>query len=113
MKHVRFSPIADWFRQTVTVNRETLSVKARCRATTAHWWAGTIRISDNEVLVTELNGRFNRVLGPGVHRLARFEYMRIALDLREQERSRDHVHLTTREGIQITTDVRHISLATR
>ncbi|MCO5197650.1 MAG: SPFH domain-containing protein [Anaerolineae bacterium] len=98
--------------KTVTVNRETLSVKRVAEPLLRIGGPGTIRISDNEVLVTELNGRFNRVLGPGVHRLARFEYMRIALDLREQERSRDHVHLTTREGIQITTDV-HVTFRLR
>jgi hypothetical protein len=66
---------------------------------------GQINIVDNEVVVTEVNGRFNRVLGPGIHILARFEYVRTALDLREQERKRDNVSFMTKEGIPLTSDV--------
>lgn len=66
---------------------------------------GRIQIINEEVGLTELNGRFYRVLGPGVHTLLPFEYLYTVLDLRPQERTATKISLITRDGIEITTDV--------
>ncbi len=55
--------------------------------------------------VTELNGRFNRVLPAGGHTLGRFEYLRAVIDLHPQERSAKNVPLQTQEGITVFADV--------
>jgi hypothetical protein len=64
-----------------------------------------IRIPAGEVIVTEVNGRYNRVMGPGKRKLARFETVKQILDLREHSRSDTDVVLTTKEGLRIKTDV--------
>lgn len=64
---------------------------------------GRITVIGGAALVTELNGRFHRVRGPGVHTLDRFEYVRTLIDLRPQERESDNVKLMTSDGIELTT----------
>ena len=66
---------------------------------------GLIAITAGEVAVTEVNGRFHRILGSGVHLLGRFEYVHAILDLRPQERTATDVRLTTRDGIEVKADV--------
>lgn len=66
---------------------------------------GQVRLSPGEVAVTEQNGRIFRVLPPGIHRLARFEYIHTILSLREQERFIEEIPLVTREGIELKADV--------
>lgn len=67
---------------------------------------GTVRIPETEVAVTEINGRFHRVLGPGRHLLERFEYILTLLDLRPQERQEANVPLVTKDGIEMEVDLR-------
>lgn len=62
---------------------------------------GLVLIDDREAAVTELNGRFYRVIGPGINRLERLEYLYAALDLRQQERIAEDVPFMTRDGIEI------------
>ena len=69
---------------------------------------GQIIIGESDVAVTEINGRFERVLGSGKQRLRRFEKVVSLLDLREQERANQSVTLMTREGLELTTDIRLI-----
>jgi regulator of protease activity HflC (stomatin/prohibitin superfamily) len=66
---------------------------------------GRVIVDKGDVAVTELNGRFHRILPTGIHSLARFEQVRGVLDLRSQEREQAGVSLVTRDGIELKTDV--------
>ncbi len=66
---------------------------------------GQVALAESDVAVTEINGRFERVLPPGRRRLRRFEKIIAVLDLREQERFDRNVTLVTKEGLELTTDV--------
>jgi hypothetical protein len=66
---------------------------------------GTVAVSAGNAIVTELNGRFQRVLGSGKHSLIRFERVVALLDLRLQERSQTDIKLTTRDGIELETSL--------
>lgn len=66
---------------------------------------GRIVVFGGAALVTELNGRFHRVLGPGRHDLDRFEFPRSLIDLRPQEREQDDVKMMTSDGIELTTSL--------
>lgn len=62
---------------------------------------GLVTVKNGNVAITELNGRFSRILGPGVHNLGRLEYVRAILDLRQQERSAEDVAAMTKDGIGV------------
>jgi len=66
---------------------------------------GYVKITGSEVAVTELNGRFRRILGPGKHKLDRFETIHAILDLRQQERAVSAIPLVTKDGITLKADV--------
>jgi len=66
---------------------------------------GRVSIMAGDVAVTEINGRFQQLLGPGAHTLGRLEYIRAILDLRPQVRTASGVRLTTRDGIEVTADI--------
>lgn len=66
---------------------------------------GQIALAESDVAVTEINGRFERVIPPGRRKLRRFEKIVAVLDLREQERFDRNVTLVTKEGLELTTDV--------
>ncbi len=66
---------------------------------------GRVAVTAGDVAVTELNGRFFRILGPGTHTLGRLEFVRAILDLRPQERTVTDLRLVTRDGIEVATDV--------
>jgi regulator of protease activity HflC (stomatin/prohibitin superfamily) len=66
---------------------------------------GRVVVNNGDIAVTELNGRFHRILPTGIHSLARFERVRTILDLRSQEREQAGVSLVTRDGIELTMDV--------
>ncbi len=63
---------------------------------------GRVAVSIGDAVVTERNGRFERVLGPGVHNLGRFEYPYAVIDVRPQERETDSAALVTSDGIEVT-----------
>ncbi len=67
---------------------------------------GFVAIAESDVVVTEINGRFERVLGGGKQRLRRFEKVVAVLDLREQERERHAITLMTKEGLELKTNLR-------
>ncbi|MCB8967217.1 MAG: SPFH domain-containing protein [Ardenticatenaceae bacterium] len=69
---------------------------------------GPVQVLAGEAAVTEINGRFQRVLGPGKHLLERFEYVLTLLDLRPQERVETDIKLVTKDGIELTADL-HLS----
>ena len=62
---------------------------------------GQVRVPPGHVLVTELNGRFQRILPAGKHRLGRYEYIHAALDLQPQERVLDEFAAFSRDGIEL------------
>jgi regulator of protease activity HflC (stomatin/prohibitin superfamily) len=64
-----------------------------------------VMVAVGNVVVTELNGRFRRVLDAGMHTLERFETVHSILDLRPQERTVTDVLLLTRDGLEITADL--------
>lgn len=66
---------------------------------------GLIQVPPGEVAVTEVNGRFYRLIPPGKHKIGRYEYVHTLLDLRLQERQLSDVPLLTRDGIDLTTNV--------
>ena len=66
---------------------------------------GTVSVDAGNAIVTELNGRFQRVLGSGKHSLIRFERVVALLDLRLQERSQSEIKLATRDGIELETEI--------
>lgn len=69
---------------------------------------GLVQVKAGEAAVTEINGRFQRVLGPGKHQLERFEYVLTLLDLRLQERVEPQIKLVTKDGIELAVDL-HLS----
>lgn len=66
---------------------------------------GRIKVAGGEAAVTERNGRFHRVLGPGKHTLIRFEYVHSLVDLRQQARTESEIPLVTRDGIDVAADI--------
>ncbi|MCP4427945.1 MAG: SPFH domain-containing protein [Chloroflexi bacterium] len=66
---------------------------------------GRAAVIAGDVAVTELNGRFHRILGPGIHTLGRLEHIHTILDLRPQERIATDARLLTRDGIEIKADI--------
>jgi regulator of protease activity HflC (stomatin/prohibitin superfamily) len=66
---------------------------------------GRIKVRGGEAAVTEINGRFHRVLGPGGHALSRFEYVHALIDLRQQARTETDIPLVTRDGIEVGADI--------
>lgn len=66
---------------------------------------GRFKVDNNDVIVTERNGRFWRVAGAGTYWLVPFETIRAVLDLRQQERANPLVRLMTKEGIELRTQV--------
>lgn len=62
---------------------------------------GRIVVPNSDVVVTEYNGHFCRVLGPGAQTLLPFEYVRSMLDLRAQDREGD-VTGVTQDGVELT-----------
>lgn len=89
----------------VLLNREKLEAERPGQPLLRLGGPGIIIVPEGNVAVTEINGGFCRVLGNGEHKLSRFEYVRSVLDLREQQREQQAAVITTREGIEIKTDI--------
>jgi hypothetical protein len=66
---------------------------------------GQVKIGPHDTAVTELNGRFRRVLGAGTHQLDAFETVHSVIDLRPQDRTVTGITLTTKDGIELTADL--------
>ena len=67
---------------------------------------GWIQIGVSDVAVTEVNGRYYRIIPIGKHFLQSIEYIHTVLDLRPQERSSHDLLLITKDGIQIEANLR-------
>jgi hypothetical protein len=89
----------------VAINGKTLEADRDSSALLRVGGPGLVLISAREVGATEMNGRFYRVIGPGVSKLGQMEYLYAALDLRQQERRANDVPFMTKDGIEIRTDI--------
>jgi regulator of protease activity HflC (stomatin/prohibitin superfamily) len=65
---------------------------------------GFVLIPEGEVAVTEVNGRYYRILTAGKKKLKPFEYVHKILSLRTQERLKTGVPLTTKDGINLSAE---------
>ena len=89
------------------VNADPDSFKRQRRENPVFTVGGPARVNveRGSAIVTERNGRFARVLGPGVRYLADFEHPFAIIDLRPQDRHKDESTMMTRDGIEITASV--------
>ncbi|MFZ1400783.1 MAG: SPFH domain-containing protein, partial [Candidatus Promineifilaceae bacterium] len=62
---------------------------------------GRVQVPTGHVMVTELNGRFLRILPAGKHRLERYEYIHAVLDLQPQQRLVDEFAAFSRDGLEL------------
>ena len=60
---------------------------------------GQVKVPPGHVMVTELNGRFQRILSAGKHALGRYEYIHAVLNLQPQRRTLDQFTAYSRDGI--------------
>lgn len=88
----------------LVLQRERLQELRREQALLRVGGPGNIVVPNSDVVVTEYNGHFCRVLGPGVQTLMPFEYVRSMLDLRPQDREGD-VTGVTQDGVELTCHV--------
>lgn len=65
---------------------------------------GKVIVRNSDVAVTEYNGRFQRVLGPGGRMLNPYEYVRSIVDLRAHDCQGEITGLTE-DGVEVTTNV--------
>ncbi len=66
---------------------------------------GKIKLPATYVGVTEMNDRFCRILPPGTSTLHAFEYLHSVLDLRQQDRFKQIVSLTSRDGLTFRASI--------
>ncbi len=66
---------------------------------------GQVKVPTGHVIVTELNGRFQRILSAGKHALGRYEYIHAALNLQPQRRTLDQFTAYSRDGIELRVGV--------
>lgn len=62
---------------------------------------GQVKVPPGHVMVTELNGRFYRILPAGKHKLDRYEYIHAVLDLQPQQRMVDNFTAFSRDGLEL------------
>jgi len=66
---------------------------------------GLVKVPPGHVMVTELNGRFQRILSAGKHTLGRYEYIHTVLNLQPQRRTLDKFTAYSRDGIELCVGV--------
>lgn len=67
---------------------------------------GRVRVPTGHVMVTELNGRFHRILSAGSHTLGRYEYIHAVLNLQPQERRVDKITAYSQDGIELCAELK-------
>jgi len=92
-------------KPSVKLNADNFSRESRDNPILTVGGPAKVSVERGNAIVTELNGRFARVLGPGTQYLARFEYPFAVIDLRPQERSTEASKLMTSDGIEVTATV--------
>ncbi len=91
--------------RTVTLDRKNFAEQQISESMLWIGGPGYLNIGVSDVAVTTINGRFERVIGNGRHRLRRFEKVVAALDLREQERELTAITLMTKDGLELKTSL--------
>ncbi len=66
---------------------------------------GLINIPIGNAAISEINGRFYRVMDSGTHQLARFEFVHKVLDLRPQDRKAEDAKFRSSDGFPIRADI--------
>ena len=87
---------------SATVTEQDLEVQQQEKALLRVGGPGRVTIPTGQVGVSEVNGRYLRILSSGSHGLDRYERIHSVLDLRPQERSEADVRLHSREGLEVT-----------
>jgi regulator of protease activity HflC (stomatin/prohibitin superfamily) len=93
------------FGAVVAIRRESFEEDRRKQPILRIGGPGKISVRNGDAVATERNGRFQRILGPGPHKLGRFEYPFAVVDVRPQERENSDVTLITGDGIELKTRV--------
>lgn len=88
----------------LALQRESLQQLRQEQALLRVGGPGRIVVPNSDVVVTEYNGHFCRVLGPGAQMLLPFEYVRSMLDLRAHDREAD-VTGVTQDGVELTCNM--------
>ncbi len=94
----------------IEVSSQNLSQQRKEYAILQTGGPGRVYIPPGQVAVTELDGRYYRILDAGTHALDSFEYVYTVLDLRSQQRNNPEVRLQSREGLEVYT---HVSVTFR
>jgi regulator of protease activity HflC (stomatin/prohibitin superfamily) len=66
---------------------------------------GLVQVPAGAVLVSEIEGRFHRILPAGAHLLVRAEFPYKLLELRPQERAANDIPLITKDGIAVSAHI--------
>lgn len=90
---------------TIAISPQDLESKRLASARLRVGGPGRISIPAGHAAVTEINGRFYRVVGSGTHALDRFELVHSLYDLRPQDRTDPEVELHSKEGLAFATAV--------
>jgi regulator of protease activity HflC (stomatin/prohibitin superfamily) len=90
--------------ETVDISYNTLEPQRNNSVLLRLGGPGQIKISVNEAAITEMNGRYHRILSAGKHILQPYEYVHMVLDLRAQERREENVPLRSRDNITLTAN---------
>lgn len=101
LNRLQSGPIVPWPR--IGVQRTQFAEQRRQEPLLRIGGPGQLVVGPTDVVVTERNGRFHRVLGVGRYYLGRFESIRSVLDLRPQEREASNIPLVTKDGINLST----------
>lgn len=101
-------PAGDTSGKTIEVRRIQFAEDRRTNPWLRVGGPGKFKVDNNDVIVTERNGRFWRVAGAGTYTLAPFETIHAVLDVRQQEREDPLVRLITRDGIEVRTQIKAI-----
>jgi regulator of protease activity HflC (stomatin/prohibitin superfamily) len=91
--------------RSVAIRRDRFEADREKEAMLKVGGPGRIGISPGDVVVTEVNGRFSRILGAGGHSLRRFEVPVLVMDVRPQERRTDSAAVVTADGIELQAEV--------
>lgn len=92
-------------RASLKIQRDNLDKERKKNPLLLVGGPGRIIVGHGDAVITEFNGRFMRILGPGSHTLDRFEYPVALVDVRPHEREKEEVKVVTSDGINVSTSI--------
>ncbi|HFQ93946.1 MAG TPA: hypothetical protein ENK32_08060 [Anaerolineae bacterium] len=95
-------------QKSVTLSAATLPEKRSESILLQIGGPGCVKLSGSDAAVTEIHNRSLRILSKGKHWLLPFEYIHDILDLRVQERDIANAVSRTKDGIEISADLKII-----